>query len=344
MSADKYIIEKADDISKIREAPDGDFVIINDIDFEGESIKPISSFRGTINGRGHTLRNIRVSFNKHSGLIINNYGTVKNLVVENFRGEGNKVGLIAYHNKREDGLIENCSVSGKLGGLNLIGGIVGVNSGGDIKNCEAQVSTFDIEKDSERDIRTGGIAAENKYDSVIDNCSSKSFLHGTSQVGGIVSLNYGEISNSLSESWIGGGDTCGGIVGSNTGKCSDCRSNCFIEAEDKLGGIVGVNSGYVYDCSSIGLYNGMFKTGGLVGLNVGDIKRCYSEAKIHKPESPVKGRLVGMNCEGSSVHNSYSVGDTDDLENIGRNNGKTSSMGVVENTDNIDRKFLANEI
>lgn len=344
MNSDKYIIEKADDIKKIREAPDGDFVIINDIDFRGETIKPISRFHGTIDGRRNTLRNIKVSFNKNSGLIINNYGTVKNLVVENFRVEGNKVGLIACHNKRKDGLIENCSVSGKIGGLSRIGGIVGVNSGGDIKNCEAQVSTFNIGKDSESNIRTGGIAADNAYDSVIDNCSSKSFLHGNIHVGGIVGSNHGEISNSLSESWIGGCNKGGGVVGSNTGKCSNCRSNCFIEAEDKLGGIVGVNSGYIYDCSSTGLYNGRFKTGGLVGLNIGDIKRCYSEAKICKPKSPVKGRLVGMNCEGSLVHNSYSVCDTNSSENIGRNNGKTSSIGFVENTNNIDRKFLANEI
>ena len=72
-----------------------------DLDFSGLNIIPINVFRGTIDGKGHKIKNINATFDKSFGLIkkADDTVTVKNLVLDSsnlFEGTGGAIaGIIA---------------------------------------------------------------------------------------------------------------------------------------------------------------------------------------------------------------------------------------------------------
>ena len=55
-----YEISSAEELSLLRDTPDGDFVLTADIDMTGVDWQPIA-FSGTLSGGGHTIYNLTVS-------------------------------------------------------------------------------------------------------------------------------------------------------------------------------------------------------------------------------------------------------------------------------------------
>ena len=53
-------ISSAEELSLLRETPDGDFVLTADIDMTGVDWQPIA-FSGTLDGGGHTIYNLTIS-------------------------------------------------------------------------------------------------------------------------------------------------------------------------------------------------------------------------------------------------------------------------------------------
>ena len=113
----------------------------------GDSQHP---FRGTFDGKGHTINGIRIS-DTNSVTGVNKAifgwvdGTVKNLVVSDCRFEAYQTigGLVAYLR----GTIENCHVLSDvtLSGNSYVGGIVAQNDGGTIKGCTSAATITGIE-------------------------------------------------------------------------------------------------------------------------------------------------------------------------------------------------------
>ena len=157
-------IADAQGLLRIADDPYGDYVLVDDIDLTGIDWQPLR-FYGTLDGRGHTIRNLRVtSFDPETGRTVDGNGykyqtnlmaffsvvenaSIRNLHIENaeIRGESEEhafvaiLAAIATHSE-----FENVSVSGsaalwcgaKMAG---VGGLTGFGTGS-ITDSKADVT------------------------------------------------------------------------------------------------------------------------------------------------------------------------------------------------------------
>ena len=154
------VIDNQKQINVIKNIPNPEkvnYVLNTDVDCAvtgAECFGDIENYYGVFDGNNHTIKNISVSVANAGdyGMIINNHGTIKNLCISEskIRQSGEKysydvdlatLGAVCGTNC---GVVENCRVidtflwrdTGYRGGFTYIGGIVGLNDGGTIKNCE----------------------------------------------------------------------------------------------------------------------------------------------------------------------------------------------------------------
>ena len=155
-----YVIGSADALVALSERTnegktfeDVYFELTEDIDLEGVDYIRMAQFSGTLDGNGHTIRNMYLEYKgaNHLALIAVLTGTVRNLHVEGTVKKEKKTtgvnvqriaGVVAANN---GGLVENCTFKGSIihtaeiktpGALDYVGGVVGQNmSGGIIKGC-----------------------------------------------------------------------------------------------------------------------------------------------------------------------------------------------------------------
>ena len=129
--------------------------------------------------------------------------------------------------------------------------------------------------------------------------------------GGLVGVNQGTIVNAYAGINLNGADKVGGLVGDNGGWVANsyAESNIMGSADD-VGGLVGDNKGWVGNSYAASRVIGLTdNVGGLVGLNRGIITDSYASGSIEE-EYDVQGRyrvggLVGHNTH--SVVNSYAI-------------------------------------
>ena len=146
-----YLMNNADEF-------EGQTVVLGeDLDFAGADsiLKPIEGFKGTLDGQGHTIKNVTMSVkNKGDNALFCTLGdnaTIKNLVIKSstfkIEGEGNWLGTIACCTNGKNVTISNIYVdkdvkvlAGKKDGNSLVGGILGGVYGAEeasvtIENC-----------------------------------------------------------------------------------------------------------------------------------------------------------------------------------------------------------------
>lgn len=182
---------------------------------EGESNwEPVAEFRGIFDGNGHTITGLVVNKDLSVGFICDNYGTVKNLTLNNAKiNSYYSVGAVAGKN---NGTIENCHVTGDselMSSASYAGGVAGMNSGTILachvaKGCKVKGNMV-----------VGGIVGSNNNSGSITGCYALCSLEGGNCIGGI----------------------CGDLYGSSL---TACYSKCsYIRAVYYYGGIAGgVNS------------------------------------------------------------------------------------------------------
>lgn len=219
----KYI-ETVEDFRKIDDDLSGNYVLAQNIDFGGNSYRPIayksgSSFTGKFSGNGHTISNISV---KYDDDLVGLFGTNK-------------------------GLIMNLAVSGEVTGEEYIGGICAKNEG-TIYSC-----SFDGEvkqsATTQRKGKVGGICGTNY--ATISNCFNSADVSGKDYIGGICGEMYGKdpvvvycvsvgkVSGFTGSAIVGG--ICGygnGISYGGSSELSHCRFDM-----DVSGSINLINSG-----------------------------------------------------------------------------------------------------
>ena len=172
------------------------FVLQNDIDLNGVEIKSAEVFCGTFEGGGHSIKNVKLSF------------------------EGSNKGLF-------------CSVKkeGQIRDLNVTGDIK-VTVGTDTESVFRQKATSILSK---TDINTqnfdkgskgaGGLVGYNE--GKIVNCSYGGNIKGQKQVGGLVGYNAmtGVVDSSANSATVVGDSETGGIVGYNEGRIKLSRND-----------------------------------------------------------------------------------------------------------------------
>ncbi|MDE5977269.1 MAG: putative Ig domain-containing protein [Turicibacter sp.] len=169
---DPYQIESISDLLTIGLEPSAHFILTKDLDFTGSPYISAESFRGVLDGQGHSIKGLT------QPLIEKNNGKVQNLTIEaNFNGDYlSYIGAVADIN---EGTITNCSVRGNFD-VQLTGTQVGV------------VQTF------------GALVGRNEVAGVIRESSVDAMMNVTvgaqhAVVGALVGKNSGTIENSYSQ-------------------------------------------------------------------------------------------------------------------------------------------------
>jgi len=306
------------------------------------------------NGNGFKIKNLTINddFGDYQGLfsVICNYSYVYNLHLENVSIKGGHfVGGIAGLN---EGSISNCYVSGKIEGKKNVGGIAGFNKSL-IKSSDVNIIISAIEnvggitgvnlsKKQNRDynfsnlsssgeinaeINIGGIVGLNIGD--VSNSTSKMKVNGESNIGGLVGVNESEVINSYSVTNVVGNESTGGLIGVNKGKVINSYSGADVAGDESTGGLVGVNESEVINSYSVASVEGNKLTGGLIGINKGKVINSYSIAKVEGNEST--GGLIGVNEDGI-IENSYYDLITSLQNDIGKGEGKTTEQMMKKET------------
>lgn len=220
----KYI-ETVEDFRKIDDDLSGNYVLAQNIDFGGNSYRPIAyksgtSFTGKFSGNGHTISNISVNYDDDD--LVGLFGTNK-------------------------GLIMNLAVSGEVTGEEYIGGICAKNEG-TIYSC-----SFDGEvrqsATTQRKGKVGGICGTNY--ATISNCFNSADVSGKDYIGGICGemcgkdpvvvycVSVGKVSGFTGSAIVGG--ICGYGANVSYGGSSEL-SHCRFDM-DVSGSINLINSG-----------------------------------------------------------------------------------------------------
>lgn len=346
------------DLDNVRNDLNGNYILMNDIEFtkedflengdfynNSEGFKPIGDgyygniFKGVFNGNGYSIKNLKIrktsSEISYVGLFGYNEGTIKNLHMVN-----NDIYFSATH------------PSNRYYG-SYVGAIAAYNHGGDIINCTSSGNLYGESLTSSHSINVGGIVgySEYYYESNITNCINYSNVSSyapkdSASSGGITSYlgtgqikncaNYGSIDAKCSTNFSG--DFAGGITASNGGTILNCYNAGDISSNNVVGGISGSNSATIKECYNITPINGGgYATGGITGdnNNGGNIIDCYNKGNING--NSFVGGISGLNYE--LIKNSYNIG----FINIDSTGANTSIYGhgdgKIENCYNIKNEY-----
>ena len=292
-----------DNFSKLKNiVPDGNYVIINDINCNNEQISNslISSFTGVFDGNNMNITNINVStFNQkcnnlNFGLFCQNYGVIKNLNLVNLtinsqyrNSDSLSIGSIVGYN---NGILENCTIQGifniqvyddtSITSYLTIGGIVGKNNS-ILKNIKSNISlnTFSNNYTVGALYYTqGGLCGVNTKTGIIES-----------------SGNYGNITAEINQRATQS-SIVGGICGHNEGEIRICLNKGEILSK--------ITTSYPGDRATI--------AAGISGENYGVIKNCYSNANVTaytncRRINAVAGGICGYGMYGEII-NCYSIG------------------------------------
>ena len=269
--------------------------------------------------------NMRNSF---SGKFNGNNKKISNLMIN--RPRSAYIGLFAMINKAA--IIEDVNLHKvDIEGGELVGALVGKNSGGTISNIQLDGDSSTTSTIVGTKSQVGGLVGMNAGDSVIDNVDlDRVSIKGDSQVGGLVGMNAGGsvIDNvDLYRVSIKGDSQVGGLVGMNqkgiiiNSRLSGDSAAITNRVEgdgNRIGGLVGMNEGgriinshavaNIQGERIIGVTTG-YHVGGLVGYNTGQIINSYADGSVAANENVgglVGNHLIGDHATGEII-NSYAM-------------------------------------
>ena len=255
----------------------------------------LGAFNATFDGNGHSIANLFVARDDHSGLFgaIRSRGAVRDVRLTDVDVTGKQhVGGLAGENH---GVVSRVQSAGQVSGEVQVGGLVGGNLG-----------TITLARSS---AAVTGMAPP-------DFVRTSDLDRGT---GGLVGYNGGAVRGSYATGRVVGDSNVGGLVGwnFNDGFVGAARSHASIVGSYATGSVAGRSS-----------------VGGLVGTNgipgnapfvLGEIKASYATGRVSGPARGVGG-LVGYDSGDDSTIITASYWDTN-------TSGQTSgSFGIGKTT------------
>ena len=319
------------------------YKLMNDINCYNETITPIQSFSGILDGNGHKIYAFSILPRNTSSsdiiiaLIENLSGTVKNLTLSN----------VSVTYSKSDGTLS-------------ISGLTHSNAGV-VENCKITDSSFSGYYSGPHNSRISALVGTNESSGVIRNCSSENItlfqssyawnrneLHG--YIGGIAAKNHGLIESCVADITVGAEFNedhhdwrtwryrmvrVGGIAGSV--ESNGIIKNCTAGLTAEIKGTIGSNDGFGYYCMMGGLCgqaNGSaqiencyamvnlkalttslrqthYFTGGLIGevaVTTVKVKSCYASGTIYMEKNASDRILLGgfTGDNDGTISNSYS--------------------------------------
>ena len=280
-----------------------------------ETNKP---FKGIFNGNGNEIDGISInSTDKVQGLfgLVDNGEIINVTLGSNSSISGGLVtgGIIGYAYNRT--IVNSCYNKGMVtSNDNHTGGIVGIA----VDNCEIINNSNLGIVDGQHN--TGGIVGTINNNIFVRNCSNIAKVTGKSTVGGIVgttdnnALVDRNFNNGNVEAYGGNVESnssnVGGIIGLNNGTISNCYNTGTIKsAFNNVGGLVGLNRGKLKNSYNIGNVDSSSNViGAIVGNNneffdtstnisyVGEISNCYSLDNMANNLVGVNNSIIGIEC------------------------------------------------
>lgn len=158
----------------------------------------------------------------------------------------------------------------------IAGGLVGTNNGGLANSFSDSAVTVGINVTGGTSAGLGGVVGVNTEKGNVQYVDSLGVTNGgasnSSNIGGIIGINNGNMYSGYNESIVSGANNVGGIIGTNAEgkKVENVVNATGVEGKDNVGGLVGVNSGSVTNGRNNGTITGNEYVGGLVGNNASE--------------------------------------------------------------------------
>lgn len=247
------------------------------------TVKNLNIYSGTFTGKTNAGAVAGINNGRIEGIVT--FGNTVTVTGDN-SNVSNAGGIVGVNNS---GTFENNANDGELtGGIYdvestgsviagssdaVAGGLVGTNNGGLANSFSDSAVTVDTNVTSGTSVGLGGVVGVNTEKGNVQYVDSLGVTNGgatgSSNIGGIIGTNNGNMYSGYNESIVSGKDNVGGIIGTNAAdkKVENVVNATGVEGKDNVGGLVGVNSGSVTNGRNNGTITGTNYVGGMVGSN-----------------------------------------------------------------------------
>lgn len=344
---------------------------------EGGVVKDVNIYSGNFTGSA----NAGAVAGMNSGRIENVTGFGNTVTVTNKNGNaggivgvnnGNKGNIItnedgtitlepAENERFATGIIDVESIGSVIakGDNAVAGGLVGTNEGalGNSYSDSAVTSTF-----VNNQAGLGGVVGVNTEKGNVQYVDSLGVTNGgttgSSNVGGIIGINNGNMYSGYNESIVSGSSNVGGIIGDNSSTVANVVNATSVTGKDKdkdnvseyVGGLVGTNSGSVTNGRNNGTITGTNYVGGMVGNNAdgSTLTNLVNDNSAAITGVQYVGGIAGKNdgiitANNSNLINRGSITGNQYVGGVaGMNTGEISNTvnSVVLNATGTDAKYF----
>ena len=230
----------------------------------------------------------------------------------------------------------------------IAGGLVGTNNGGLANSFSDSAVTVGINVTGGTSAGLGGVVGVNTEKGNVQYVDSLGVTNGgatgSSNIGGIIGTNNGNMYSGYNESIVSGKDNVGGIIGTNAEgkKVENVVNATGVEGDDNVGGLVGVNSGSVTNGRNNGTITGNKNVGGMVGINGENsiLTNLVNDSSAAITGEQYVGGIAGDNA-GTITTGNEETDETVNLINRGTITGQKyvggvagSNSGIITNANN----------
>ena len=282
---------------------------------EGGVVKDVNIYSGTFTGSKNAGAVAGVNSGRIEGIV-----TFGNTVTSN----GNAGGIVGFNDSgsfsedetsgsTNDGVLTNGiydveSTGSVIAGSSsaVAGGLVGTNNGG-LANSFSD-SAVTVKVDNQNPVTTtgglGGVVGLNTEKGNVQYVDSLGVTNGgatnSSNIGGIIGTNKGNMYSGYNESIVSGKDNVGGIIGTNAEgkKVENVVNATGVEGTNNVGGLIGDNRGNVTNGRNNGTITGNKNVGGMVGSNEAGatLKNLVNDSSASITGVKYVGGIAGSNA------------------------------------------------
>ncbi|MBE6984604.1 MAG: hypothetical protein E7434_03115, partial [Ruminococcaceae bacterium] len=197
---------------------------------DGNDTGPI--FRGTFDGQGHAIRNLRISTgNSYVGFFGSVHGNIRNFGIQSgsVKGADKVAGVVAY---LHGATMEQCYNRAVITGTGIVAGVVGMSGRTQIRNCYNNASITSSST-------AGGIVgyySSGSANSVMENCYHNGSLSGTLTGGICASINGSITNNIFTNCYTTDGAAIIGSASSTTQTNCQTLTSATLKASDDIPG------------------------------------------------------------------------------------------------------------
>lgn len=237
------------------------------------------------------------------------------------------------------------------------GGLVGTNNGGIANSFSDSAVTVGTNVTGGTSAGLGGVVGVNTEKGNVQYVDSLGVTNGgatgSSNIGGIIGTNNGNMYSGYNESIVSGADNVGGIIGENEGKYENDKWNGGTVANvvnatgvtgtgNNVGGLLGTNIGSVENGRNNGTITGNKNVGGMVGINGENstLTNLVNDSSAAITGEQYVGGIAGSNA-GTITTGNEETDETVNLINRGTITGQQyvggvagSNSGIIINANN----------